>query len=80
MQKKYGFRPRGAADGPVKTAIFSGNNARICKYPVPARAEPENDRFAQMKRQYQANGGERSNPVYGYVRRPIDDVSVFSAG
>ena len=25
MQKKYGFKPLGPADGPVKTAIFSGN-------------------------------------------------------
>ena len=29
MQKKYGFKPLGAAGGPVKTAIFSGNSARL---------------------------------------------------
>ena len=29
MQKKYGFAPLGPADGPVKTAIFSGNNMRL---------------------------------------------------
>jgi hypothetical protein len=29
MQKKYGFKPLGPADGPVKTAIFSGNTARL---------------------------------------------------
>jgi hypothetical protein len=29
MQKKYGFKPLGSATGPVKTAIFSGNNARL---------------------------------------------------
>jgi len=80
MQKQYGFRPLGPAEGPVKTAIFGGNNARLYKYPLSARAELENDRFAQIKRKYQANGGERSNLVYGYMRRPIDDVSVFSAG
>src|SRR5262249_37734214 len=28
-QKKYGFKPLGAADGPVKSAIFGGNNARL---------------------------------------------------
>ena len=28
MQKKYGYAPLGAADGPVKNAIFGGNNAR----------------------------------------------------
>ena len=29
MQKKHGFAPLGAADGPVKTAIFGDNNARL---------------------------------------------------
>src|ERR1700756_4714687 len=29
MQKKYGFAPLGDALGPVKTAIFGGNNARL---------------------------------------------------
>jgi uncharacterized protein len=80
MQKKYGFRPLGAADGPVKTAIFGGNNARIYKYPVPARAELENDRFAQIKRQYEANGGERSNQVYGFVRKPEADDGLAFVG
>ena len=27
MQKKYGFKPLGPADGPIKTAIFGGNSA-----------------------------------------------------
>ena len=29
MQKKHGFQPLGGATGPVKTAIFSGNNMRL---------------------------------------------------
>jgi uncharacterized protein len=29
MQKKYGFAPMGAADGPVKKAILGDNNARL---------------------------------------------------
>ena len=33
MQKKFGFKPIGAADGPIKTAIFSGNSARLYNYP-----------------------------------------------
>ena len=37
MQKKYGFKPLGAADGPVKTAIFSGNNMRL--YGVQKRTD-----------------------------------------
>src|SRR5580693_3949105 len=32
MQKKYGFKPLGAADGPVKTKIFSGNSVRLYNY------------------------------------------------
>ncbi|MET0442776.1 MAG: amidohydrolase family protein, partial [Casimicrobiaceae bacterium] len=40
MQKKYGFKPLGAADGPVKTAIFSGNHMR--NYAInPQRAEAD---------------------------------------
>jgi hypothetical protein len=27
--EEYGYKPLGAADGPVKTAIFGGNNARL---------------------------------------------------
>ena len=29
MQKKYGFKPLGAADGAIKRAIFGENNARL---------------------------------------------------
>jgi uncharacterized protein len=29
MQKKFGYAPLGDAQGSVKTAIFSGNNARL---------------------------------------------------
>ena len=33
MQKKFGFKPLGAADGPVKTAIFSGNQRAPLQLP-----------------------------------------------
>jgi uncharacterized protein len=66
MQKKYGFKPLGAADGPVKTAIFSGNNMRI--YGLERRSDL-GDRFAQMKDEYLKNGPARSNLYYGYVNR-----------
>jgi predicted TIM-barrel fold metal-dependent hydrolase len=72
LQRKHGFRPLGAADGPVKSAILGGNNARIYHYPVSARAELEGDRFTRIKQAYEANGGERSNLVYGYVRRALE--------
>ena len=38
MQKKHGFAPLGAADGPVKSAIFAGNAARHYKLD-PAKAQ-----------------------------------------
>ena len=68
MQKKYGFKPLGTATGPVKTAIFSGNNARLYDIdPKKAELHLKNDRFAQIKAEYQSAGPERSNLRYGYV-------------
>ena len=66
MQKKYGFKALGPADGPVKTAIFSGNSAKMYKYEVK-KASLESDRVTQIKTAYEANGPERSNRRYGYV-------------
>ena len=67
MQKKYGFTPLGPAEGPVKTAIFSGNNMRL--YGLQKRTD-RGDRFAAMKEEYLKNGAARSNLRYGYVRKP----------
>ena len=69
MQKKHGFKPLGPADGPVKTAVFSGNSARL--YGLEKHAELVNhDRFAALKADYQRNGPGRSNLRYGYVSKP----------
>ena len=68
MQDKYGFKSLGAADGPVKTAIFSGNSARL--YGLEKHAEIVNhDRYAVIKADYQENGPGRSNLRYGYVSK-----------
>ena len=68
MQKKHGFAPLGPADGPVKTAIFSGNSARL--YGLQKQAEQtRTDRFAALKDDYVANGPGRSNLRYGYVAK-----------
>ena len=67
MQKKYGYAPLGAADGPVKTAIFGGNNARIYKVSPKQQAEVVTDRVAQIKETYEKYGEGRSNLAYGYV-------------
>jgi predicted TIM-barrel fold metal-dependent hydrolase len=71
MQKKYGFQPLGAADGPVKTAIFGETNARLYKYPIVQKSELVRDRFAQLRAQYEQEGPDRSNRTYGYVRRRL---------
>ena len=66
MQRRYGFAPLGAADGPVKSAIFGGNNQRLYNYQRVAELGTT-DRFASIKAEYDAAGGDRSNLRYGYV-------------
>jgi uncharacterized protein len=66
MQKKYGFKPLGPADGPVKSAIFAGNTARLYNMEEHAELAP-GDRFAELKAEYLKNGGGRSNLRYGWV-------------
>jgi predicted TIM-barrel fold metal-dependent hydrolase len=65
MQKKYGFKPLGAADGPIKSAILGETNARLYKY--ERRAALATDRVASMKAAYEQAGPARSNLRYGYV-------------
>jgi predicted TIM-barrel fold metal-dependent hydrolase len=73
MQKKFGFAPLGVADGPIKTGIFGGNNARLYGIePKKAQLELNNDRFAELKAEYERNGPERSNLRYGYVHGTVD--------
>ncbi len=66
MQKKFGYAPLGDADGPVKTAIFGDNNARLYNYERHASLGVD-DRFTILKAEYDAAGGDRSNLRYGYV-------------
>jgi predicted TIM-barrel fold metal-dependent hydrolase len=68
MRAKYGFKPLGAADGPVKTAIFSGNSARLYKFEQHASLSLM-DRFAEVKQEYEQAGPARSNLRYGYVQQ-----------
>ncbi|MBV9248186.1 MAG: amidohydrolase family protein, partial [Acetobacteraceae bacterium] len=70
MQKRYGFAPLGAEDGPVKSAILAGNSARLYNFEKHASLGPPEDKFAAMKRQYAAAGPARSNLRYGYVQGP----------
>jgi len=66
MQRKYGFKPLGAADGPVKTAIFAENSKKMYNYD-PKKAGIEDDRFVKIKKAYLENGASPSNLRYGYV-------------
>ncbi len=66
MQRRYRFTKLGPADGPVKTAIFSGNSARL--YSFAQHASLQGDRFAAIRAQYEAAGPARSNLRYGYVQ------------
>jgi uncharacterized protein len=71
MQKKYGYRPLGPADGPVKNAIFGGNNARLYRVTPKQQAEIVVDRVAQIKETYEKHGPGRTNMAYGYVAKPV---------
>ena len=73
MQKKHGFAPLGPPDGPVKTAIFGGNNARLYNIqPKRAMLELKRDRITAWKDEYEKEGPTPSNMRYGYVAGPID--------
>jgi len=74
MQKAHGFKPLGAADGPVKSMIFGDTNARLYNIDKSRRTDigPDRDRFARLKDEYEKRGPARSNLRYGYVRGPVD--------
>lgn len=70
MQKRYGFAPLGAADGPVKSAIFSGNAAKLYDLDIKAAVgEISADQISAAKAEYLALQTGRSNLRYGYVHR-----------
>src|SRR5882757_7289138 len=67
LQKKYALKPLGPADGPVKTAIFGGNNARLYDFKPQQRAALENDKLAEYEQLYDKHGAGRTNLAYGYA-------------
>ena len=69
IQRKYGYAPLGAADGPVKNAIFGDNNARIYNYKPDQRAALAHDKIAYNKAIYEKHGEGRTNLAYGYVNK-----------
>ena len=71
MQKKHGFGPLGAADGPVKKAIFGDNSARLYQFTGAQRAALADDAVSVAKAGYDLHGDGRTNMAYGYVNRAI---------
>ena len=69
IQKKYGLAPMGPANGPVKSAILGGNNARLYGYTPKMMGSLENDKLAYCKSIYEKHGGERTNLAYGYINK-----------
>ena len=69
MQKRYGYAPLGPADGPIKTAIFGENVARLYNFKRQAELGGPRDRLAAITDEYERAGGARSNLRYGYIAR-----------
>jgi predicted TIM-barrel fold metal-dependent hydrolase len=73
MQKKHGFAPLGAADGPVKNQIFGFNSARLYNLNLRADYRPlPQDRLAQIKHEYRLAGrldSLRDNAAYGFIAK-----------
>jgi hypothetical protein len=69
IQKKYGLAPMGPADGPVKTAILGGNNARLYGFSPKQQASVLTDKVAYYKGIYERHGPDRSNRAYGYIQK-----------
>jgi hypothetical protein len=70
MQKRYGFKPLGPADGSIKNGVFAENAVRLYNFDKRANlAKP--DRFAEIKTDYVKNGPGRSNLRYGWVRNAV---------
>jgi hypothetical protein len=55
----------GAADGPVKSAIFGLNAARF--YKLNLRADYHEDGMGKMRAAYLGDPPQRSNATYGYI-------------
>jgi predicted TIM-barrel fold metal-dependent hydrolase len=69
VQKKYNLAPLGPANGPVKTAIFGGNNARLYGVTPKMMSAVQTDKVAYYKGLYEKHGSERTNLAYGYVNK-----------
>lgn len=67
MQRTHGLPSLGPANGPVKTAIFGMNAARLQQLPLAERWERD-DMLEEHRLAYRARGYPRSNRAYGYIQ------------
>jgi predicted TIM-barrel fold metal-dependent hydrolase len=56
IQKKYGYPALGDADGPLKNAIFGGNNARLYNYPQTSGWRSPTTSWRRRKRSTRCTG------------------------
>jgi predicted TIM-barrel fold metal-dependent hydrolase len=70
LQKKYSLQALGPADGPIKTAIFGGNSARLYNYTPQQHAALAGDGLARYRALYDKHGAGRTNLAYGYALKP----------
>ena len=68
MQRRYGFAPLGAADGPVKSAIFGHNSARLYQFTRQQQLSLRNDAVSVARAEYDQHGEGRTNLRYGYMQ------------
>jgi predicted TIM-barrel fold metal-dependent hydrolase len=74
MMKKQGWKTKlGDGRGAVKNKIFGENSAKLYRLDAQKIASEakafDHDMIAQMKAEYLAMGGERSNAAYGYIAK-----------
>jgi predicted TIM-barrel fold metal-dependent hydrolase len=68
MQARHGFAPLGAADGPVKSAIFGDNSARLYGFTREQRVALGADSVTLARAEYDLHGEGRTNLRYGYMQ------------
>jgi hypothetical protein len=72
MQRKWGFKPLGSADGAIKRAILGENGARV--YGIRQRQGNlgwSHDTLADLRANRDSRP-ERSNLAYGFVRKSLN--------
>jgi hypothetical protein len=72
LQVKFGYDPLGEADGPVKRGLLGLNAARHFAIDVESTGKAvAADKLASLKREYEAQGPERSNLAYGFIAERV---------